>query len=325
MSENTAPAAPQLPQRQKKGRAGLISAIIGAVVVIAIIVTVIVVVNNKGKSDDASASTLPAKTVSIGTSDASSPTWTIYKKLAKEKYNVDIKLVNFSDYSQPNPALAQKQIDLNEFQHIEFLAVYNVTNHDDIQPIGATVTVPLPLYSLKYKNVADLPADAKVAIPNDQVNQARGLLVLQSAGLVTLKNGGTAFSTVNDIESSKVKITTLDASQTATALQTGSVAASIINNNYATLAKLPQTDVIAKDDPSSAAAQNYVNFFAARKADAKNKLYLELADLYHNKDVEAAALKESGNTAVFSKLTPAELQAALAKTEADAKAAGIGK
>lgn len=316
MSESAAPQLPQLPQRTRR-RNGLIAGIVAAVVVIAVAV-VIIVANSAGGAT-------AAKTVSIGVSDASSPVWTVYSKLAKEKYNVDIKLVDFSDYSQPNPALAQKQTDLNSFQHIEFLAVYNVTNHQDLQPIGATMTVPLPLYSLKYKNPPDLPAGAKVAIANDQVNQARGLLVLQSAGLVTLKNGGTAFSTVNDIASSKVKVITLDASQTGRALQTGSVDAAVVNNNFAVLAKLPKSDVIAKDDPNSPAARNYVNFFAARKADIHNKLYLELAALYHDKSVEAAAQKEAGGTAVFSNLTPEQLQAQLAKTEADAKAAGVGQ
>lgn len=309
-------AAPQLPQRAKR-RTGLIATIVAAIVVVGVIVALIV-------ANAASGST-GAKTVSIGVSDASQPYWATYKTLAKKKYGVDIKLVNFSDYSQPDPALAQKQTDLNSFQHIEFLAVYNVTNNQNLQPIGATVTVPLPLYSLKYSSVAKLPANAKVAIPSDQVNEARGLLVLQAAGLVTLKNGGTAFSTVNDITSSKIKITTVDAAQTARALQSGSVDAAIVNGNYATQANLPTSDVIAKDDPSSPAAQNYVNFFAARKADAHNKLYLELAALYHDPQIEQQVQAEQGGTAVFSKDTAAQLEAQLAKTEADARAAGIGK
>lgn len=315
---STAPAAPQLPQR-KKSRTPLIAGVIAAVVVIAVVIVLIVVNSAKG------ASTSAAKTVSIGVSDASEPYWNTYKKLAKDKYDVNIKLVNFSTYTEPDPALAQKQTDLNSFQHIEFLAVYNVTNNQDLQPIGATVTVPLPLYSIKYSSTSALPANAKVAIPNDQVNEARGLLVLQSAGLVTLKDGGTAFSTVSDITSSKVKITTIDASQTARALQSGSVDASIVNGNYATEAGLKTTQVIAKDDPTSPAAQNYVNFFAARKADIHNKLYLELAALYRNKSIEKQVEAEDGDTAVFSKDTPAQLQADLKKTEADARAAGVGK
>ncbi len=324
MSASSSPAAPQLPEKKRNRTGPIVGIVIAAIVVIVAVVLIIVNVA-KPASGSASGSDAKPKTVSIGTSDASQPYWKIFSDLAKKKYNVTIKLVNFSDYSQPNPALAQKQIDLNSFQHIEFLAVYNVTNNQDIQPIGATVTVPLPLYSTKYTSVAALPDGAHIAIPSDQVNQARGLLVLQSAGLLKLKDGGTAFSTVNDITSKKVDITTVDASQTAGALQSGSVDAAIINNNYAVQAKLPTTDVIAKDYPASPAAQNYVNFFAARKADAKNKLYLELAALYHDKSVEDAVQKANGGVAVFSKDTPAQLQAALKKTEADARAAGVGK
>jgi D-methionine transport system substrate-binding protein len=33
-----------------------------------------------------------------------------------------VQLVNFTDYNQPNPALAQKQLQLNEFQHLQYLA-----------------------------------------------------------------------------------------------------------------------------------------------------------------------------------------------------------
>lgn len=320
-------AAPQLPQKQKKNRTPLIvAAIVVVVAVVAAIVIGVSVANANGAPKAAaSASAYKPTTVSIGTSDSSQPYWAIFSDLAKKKLNVTVKLVNFTDYSQPNPALAQKQTDLNSFQHIEFLAVYNVTNHQDLQPIGATVTVPLPLYSLKYKSVADLPADAKIAIPNDQVNQARGLLVLQSAGLLKLKDGGTAFSTINDVVSKKVQITTIDASQTASALQSGSVDASIVNNNFAIKAGLSNDARIAKDDPKSDAARNYVNFFAARKADANNKLYLQLAALYHDKAVEASELESSGGTAVFSTATPKELQAQLKKTEADARAAGVGK
>ncbi|MCU1530224.1 MAG: lipoprotein, partial [Frondihabitans sp.] len=187
-------SAPQLPQRQKRGP-GLLIGIIAAVVVIAIVV-VILVVSNRGSSSAAT-----QKTVSIGVADASSPYWKTYTKLAKSKLGVTIKLVNFTDYSQPNPALSQGQTDLNEFQHIQYLANYNVTSHDDLQPIGATAVYPLPLYSTKYATASSIPSGSKVAIPNDAVNEARGLLVLQSAGLLTLKGGGTAFSTTTDIVS----------------------------------------------------------------------------------------------------------------------------
>jgi D-methionine transport system substrate-binding protein len=314
---------PQLPAKQRRSRTGLITGIAVAAVVV-IVAAVLIVVNVVGRSSASSAATgASAKpvTVSIGVTDAAQPYWRTFSDLAKKKLNVTVKLVNFSDYSQPNPALSQKQLDLNEFQHIQFLANYNVTNHDDIQPIGATAVYPLPLYSLNYKKPSELPANAKVAIPNDAINEARGLLVLQSAGLLDLKGGGSAFSTTADVSSSKVQLTTLDASQTAQALQTGSVDAAIVNNNYATAAKIPATDAIFKDDPASASAAPYVNVFAARKADAANPLYLKLAALYHDPTVEKQVQAANGGTAVFRTVSAKDLQASLSKVEADAKAA----
>ncbi|GAA4181612.1 MetQ/NlpA family ABC transporter substrate-binding protein [Gryllotalpicola koreensis] len=324
MSEPSLP--PRLPEKPTR-RTGLITGIVIAAVVVIVAVVLIVVNVAKPKADDAAsggasgAAASKPQTVSIGVTDASQPYWKIYSDLAKKKYNVTVKLVNFSDYSQPNPALRQKQLDLNEFQHIEYLADYNNTSGDDLQPIGPTAIYPLPLYSTKYKTPSELPADAPVAIPNDAINEARGLLVLQSAGLLELKDGGSPFSTVNDITSSKIKVTALDAAQTARALQSGSVEAAIVNKNYATDAKLPNTDIIAKDDPSDPSAQPYVNVFVARAADKDNKLYQELAALYLDPSVEKSVQDVNGGSAVFSDLSAKELQTLLAKTQEQEKAA----
>ncbi|BDZ50740.1 ABC transporter substrate-binding protein [Frondihabitans sucicola] len=307
-------SAPQLPQRAKRGP-GLLIGIIAAIVVIAIVV-VILVVSNRGSSSAAA-----AKTVSIGVADKAEPYWKTYTKLAKDKLGVTIKLVNFTDYSLPNPALSQGQTDLNEFQHIQYLANYNVTNSDDLQPIGATAVYPLPLYSTKYDDASKIPSGAKVAIPNDAVNEARGLLILQSAKLITLKGGGNAFSTAADIETHSVDVTPIDASQTAGALKAGSVAAAIVNQNYATTGGLSKSDAIFKDDPSSASAAPYVNVFVAKKKDDDNALYLKLAKLYHTASVEKGVQAANAGTAVFRSTSAADLQKELAQVEKDAKAA----
>lgn len=307
-------SAPQLPQRAKRGP-GLLIGIIAAVVVIAVIVVIAVVSN---RSNGASA---VGKTVSIGVADKAEPYWKTYQELAKKKLGVTVKLVNFTDYSLPNPALSQGQTDLNEFQHIQYLANYNVTNGDDLEPIGATAVYPLPLYSTKYSSASKIPEGAKVAIPNDAVNEARGLLILQSAGLLKLKDGGNAFSTSNDIVSHSVEVTPIDASQTAGALKAGSVAAAIVNQNYATTGGLSKSDAIFKDDPSSKSAAPYVNVFVAQKKDADNALYLKLAKLYHTASVEKGVQEANAGTAVFRSTSAADLQKELATVERDAKAA----
>jgi D-methionine transport system substrate-binding protein len=303
---------PVLPAR-RRSRWPWIAA---AAVVVAAGVTVAIVTN--GDDDAAGADTA---TVRIGVADAGEPYWKIYTDLAKQRLGVRVELVNFSDYSQPNPALKEKQLELNQFQHIQYLANYNVTAKDDLQPIGATAVYPLPLYSLKFKSPSEFPAGAKVAIPNDAINQARGLLVLQAAGLVTLKGGGSAFSSITDVETKKVDVVTLDASQTAGALQSGSVTAAIVNNNYATSAKLPRTAAIFQDDPASASAAPYVNIFTARAADKDNPTYLKLAELYHDPAVEKGVQDSNGGVAVLRQVPAGELQTLLTTVQGQAVAA----
>jgi D-methionine transport system substrate-binding protein len=319
----TPPDAPRLPQRERRRGPIITTIVVAAVVVIAVIATLVLVnrPSTGGSPAAAGSSAASGRTVTIGIADISQPYWKTFADLAQQQLGVTVKYVNFTDYSQPNPALRQKQLDLNEFQHLQYLANYNVTSGDDLQPIGATAIYPLPLYSAKYDDPSKLPAKAKVAIPNDAVNEARGLLVPQSAGLVTLKNGGTAFSTTKDIVSAKIEVQPVDASQTATAVKNGSVAAAIVNKNYAVDAKLPKDQIIAQDDPSSAGAEPYVNAFVARRADAKDPLLLKLAALYHTAAITDEVQRENGGSAVFETWSPAKLQQILAKVETDAKAA----
>ncbi|PYY36302.1 MULTISPECIES: MetQ/NlpA family ABC transporter substrate-binding protein [unclassified Curtobacterium] len=316
-------AAPVLPDRPKRKRPiGWIVA--AAVVVVAIVVALVVVAVRGGGSEQAGAagsgSDRKAQTVTIGVADKALPYWKTYTELAKERLNVTVELTNFADYSLPNPALKDGQVDINQFQHIQYLANYNVTSKDDLQPIGSTAVYPLPLYATKVDEPSDLPEGAKVAIPNDAINEARALLVLQAAKLLELQDGGSAFSTTDDIESAKVDVQPLDASQTANALQQGSVQAAVVNNNFATAAGLPASDKVFTDDPTSSSAAPYVNVFAVRNEDKTNKTYLELAELFQD-DAVQKAFKQDYPDAVSRDQDAAELQDELATVEQDAKAA----
>jgi D-methionine transport system substrate-binding protein len=259
-------------------------------------------------------------TVRIGVVGASDPYWATYEQAAADA-GIDVEIVDFSDYNQPNPALTEDEIDLNQFQHIAYLAQYNTSADADLVPIGATAIYPLGLYSSQYDDVADIPEGATIAIPNDETNQARALLVLQSAGLVELKDGGGVLSNVDDVEpTSKVQVTALEASLTPTSLP--DVAAAIINNDFIENAGLKAEDAIAQDDPSDPASLLYTNIFAARADDAENETYTELVSIYQeSQDVLDGVSEQSGGTAVFLKTPPAELQSSLEKAESDISAA----
>ena len=258
--------------------------------------------------------------VKIGVVNAGDAYWADYTKAAADE-GITVKIVSFADYPQPNPALTEGEIDLNQFQHIVYLADYNVSAKQDLTPIGSTAIYPLGLYSTKVKDVAEIKKGDTVAVPNDNSNQARALLILQSAKLITLKSGGSIFSDLTDIDTakSKVDVKALEASLIPTSLP--DVAAAVINSDFVAKAGLSLDDAIAKDDPSDPNALPYVNVFAARAEDKDNKTYQKLVEIYQNtKAVQDGVLKVSGGTAVLLKTPVADLEASLAKVEKDTAA-----
>lgn len=317
MSSSTTPQAlPELPD-QPKGKGKLVALGAGALVVL-----VAGGLALKSCSNDSSTAADGSKltTIKVGTTEASDPYWNQLIKVGKEKYGLDIKAVNFTDYTQANPALSQGQVDLNQFQHLQFLANYNVENNDTLEPIGATYIVPLALYSKKHTAVNQFSQGGKVAIPNDPTNQARALLLLQSAGLLSLKGGGNALSTPADIDTakSKVGVTPVDAAQTAAALP--SVEGAVVNNNFAADAKLDPSKALFKDDPKAKSSEPYINVIAARKSDVNNPTYQKFVKAYHDPSVQALIKKRTKGTNVEVNKSAAQAQAILTTLEDAIKA-----
>ncbi|MFJ2544472.1 MetQ/NlpA family ABC transporter substrate-binding protein [Microbacterium sp. NPDC087589] len=271
-------------------------------------------------SSDAGSGDGGNETVKVGVVGKGDAQWAPFVEAAAEE-GITVELVDFGSYEQPNPALTEGEIDLNQFQHIVYLAEYNNASGSDLTPIGSTAIYPLGLYSQKYDDVDDIPEGETVAVPDDASNQARALLVLQSAGLIELKSGGTIFSDLADVdtEKSKVEVTALEAALIPTSLP--DVAAAIINNDFVQDAGLTFDDAIAQDDPEDANALPYVNIFAARAEDADNETYLTLVEIFQtNEDVQAGLLESSGDTAVPLQTPVEDLVASLETVQEDIEA-----
>ena len=267
---------------------------------------------NAGSSDSASGEN---ETVKIGVVGASDPYWETYVDAAADE-GITVELVDFSDYNQPNPALAEGEVDLNQFQHTIYLAQYNEANGQDLVPVGATAIYPLGLYSTQYDSVEDIPDGATVAVPNDPSNLARALLVLQSADLITLKGGGSIYSTLSEVDEAKSRVTVTELDPTLTATSLPDVAASIINNDFIVDSGLEATDAIAQDDPADPNALPYANIFAARAEDKDNKTYKKLVEIYQNtKAVADGVIENSGGTAVMLTTPVEDLVASLKKVQ----------
>lgn len=240
--------------------------------------------------------------VKIGVNGSDGAQWPILKeKAAKE--GIDIELVEFEDYTLPNNALAQGDIDLNAFQTLVFLAQYNKESGNDIVPIGSTVFAPLGLYSKKIKDLANVKKGDQIAIPDDPTNQARALKLLESAKLIKLDKDFGLFDGPDKIAENPLdlKITPMVAQQTPRSLE--DVTAAVINNGIAGQAGFePAKDPIYRESAEDDAAIPYFNLIAARSEDKDNKVYKRIVELYQEDDVEKAITDDTKGGSILQKV-----------------------
>lgn len=146
---------------------------------------------------------------------------------------IEVETIEFSDYTMPNAALAQGDIDFNNFQHLPYLENQVKQRGYDIVAVEKSIIVPLGLYSKKHAALADIPVGATVAIPNDPSNEARSLILLEKAGLVKLRDGLGTSATLADIGDNpkRLEIKQLDAAQLPRSLD--DVDAAAVTLNYA--------------------------------------------------------------------------------------------
>ncbi|TGD22920.1 MetQ/NlpA family ABC transporter substrate-binding protein [Companilactobacillus suantsaicola] len=227
------------------------------------------------------ASSNKEKTVKIGITGSDDR---VLKAVAKKvkKEGINIKIVEFSDYSQPNAALDQGEIDLNAFQTVIFQNDWNKKHHTNIVSIGSTVIAPMALYSKKITKVSQIKEGDKIAVANDATNEARGLALLESAGLIKLDDA--KVPGLKDITENKLhlKITPLDAAQTAKSME--DVTASVVNSGVANDSKLdPKTAVYR--EKITAKSKPYVNIISANKKDKDNPTYKKIIKAYQSKDI----------------------------------------
>ncbi|MDJ0339184.1 MetQ/NlpA family ABC transporter substrate-binding protein [Cryobacterium sp. PH31-O1] len=272
-------------------------------------------------SADGPATGADGDAIKIGVVGASDPYWAVYTQAAAAE-GIEIEIVDFAQYPQVNPALSAGEVDLNQFQHIVYLAEYNEASNENLAPIGATAIYPIALYSSEYSDVDDIIAGDTVAVPDDDSNQARALVLLQSEGLIELTDGGTIYSSIDDVDedASKVKVTALEASLTASSLP--DVAAAIINNDFAEKAGLKFEDAIATDDAADPKALPYANIFTARDEDKNNETFRKLVEIFQTtKNVQDGVFSVSGDTAVLLTTPVTDLEASLANIQGEIKAA----
>lgn len=243
--------------------------------------------------------------------------WPVFVEEA-EKEGLFVEIVDLGGYDVPNKALAEGEIDVNQFQHLLFLAGYNEETGGSLTPFAATAVYPLGVYSQKHESI-DTITGGKVAVPNDPTNLSRALLVLQDAGLIELKDGGSAFSTELDVlDSSKVEVVPVEAAQTIISLP--DVEAAVVNNDFLADAGLVATDAIYADSADAEGARPYINVWVSRDADKTNDTLAKLVEIYKGDVVQEGVLAASGGTAAIANQSGSELEGFLKDIQDDIKA-----
>ncbi len=219
----------------------------------------------------------------------------VAQRVAKQRYGLNVKIVVFSDYNLPNTALADGSIEANAFQHQPYLESQVQAYGYKIAPVAKTFLYPMALYSAGIHKLSQLKQGAMVGIPNDPSNEARALLLLQSARLIRLRPHANINATPLDIVSNpkKLHFIALDAAELPRALNSLSLAA--INTNYALAAGLLLSQhILFKEAINSP----YVDIIAVRSNEVHLKKIRELIASYQSQPVIKKANTLFGDAAV---------------------------
>lgn len=177
----------------------------------------------------------------------------------------ELKIYEYTDYVQPNLVVDTGEMDANFFQHKPYLDNFNEENGTNVVSVADIHYEPLGIYTGTAKDLANIPAGATIAVPNDTTNEARALLLLEANGIIRIREGAGLTATKLDIADNpyNVDIIELEAAQVPrVADETDFV---VLNGNYALQAGFNvETDALAKEEQDSEAAQTYANIIAVK-------------------------------------------------------------
>ena len=202
--------------------------------------------------------------------------------LAKE--NVNLEIVEFNDYVQPNLATNDKDIDANFFQHVPYLNNF-IEEHKELklQNLLGVHIEPMGIYSRKLKALNAVPNGASVSIPNDPTNGGRALLLLEKAGLLKLKAGVGEKATVQDIVDNPQNLTINEVEAAQVPRTLDDVDLAVINTNFAMQVDLiPTRDALIVEDKTSP----YVNIVVIRQGDENRPEIKALLKALHSDEVK---------------------------------------
>ena len=236
-------------------------------------------------SEEAPAANGEPTVIKLGVVGESNEAWEVAKKTLADQ-NIDLQIVSFSDYTLPNQALSDGEIDLNAFQHYAYLRNDCEKNGYDLTVIGETVIAPLGLFSQKISDISELKEGDKIAIPSDVTNGGRSLKVLEGAGVIEVDPAAGYTPFVTDITSNPLNIEFIEVEASLTAGLLPDVTAAMINSGHAVdNGLIPSQDAIYLEPVAEGADNPYINVIVARTEDKDNEDFKKVVAAYQTDEV----------------------------------------
>lgn len=199
---------------------------------------------------------------------------------------IELQITEYDDYVVPNTAVEEGEEDVNYFQHQPYLDQFNEENGTHLVSVAAIHYEPFGIYPCLTSSLDELEDGAVIGVPNDATNEARALLLLQDAGLITLDEDAGLNATTNDIVDNPKNLTFLELEAAMLPSVTTEVDLAAINGNYALQAGFSSaTDAIYTEDASSEAAQTYANVLVVKEGNENNPAVLALIEALQSEEV----------------------------------------
>jgi D-methionine transport system substrate-binding protein len=223
---------------------------IGFILLIAVAVLAACGGNESKESNDTTDQGTETKEIKFGaTAGPYSDMITKAIKPGLEEKGYTVKVVEFSDYIQPNNALDNGDIDANLFQHTIYLENFAEQNKMDLTALISVPTAPMGIYSNKYKSLDEIEDGATIAIPNDPTNGARAFTTLQDEGLITISEEADPLTvSEKDIVENKKKLEfqPIEAGQLPRAVESADLSA--VPGNFALAAGMDLLSALALEN-----------------------------------------------------------------------------
>ncbi|MDE4085496.1 MetQ/NlpA family ABC transporter substrate-binding protein [Planococcus maritimus] len=202
---------------------------------------------------------------------------------ALEEKGYTVEMIEFSDYIQPNNALNNGEIDANLFQHTVYLENFETENDMDLSALITVPTAPMGIYSNEFDSLDAVSDGATIAIPNDPVNGARALLMLQDEGLVELDPEAEVLqASERDVTENPKNLVfqPIEAGQLPRAVEGTDLAA--VPGNFALAADMDLLDALALENMPD----QYRNVVAVAADNEDSELAADLVEIVESEEFE---------------------------------------